>query len=285
MFTEKVEDAYKYLSSSIAIDGPLSTQTHTNYLVHGIADNKTQIINLCWCILGFFDTMEEIDMRIESTLGPDAVARDSLYRILCKRLWVNRSLSENQKINNRNPLLQEIIGHVLVHINRRKLILPLWLGETKGCRNPHFNANDTGIDLIAIGLFTKEFLPIIGEIKAYEKEPLNAFNIACEKFSEVQDGDYDDEIRRDLKNLSRNGGISIDDLANSIWMNKSNFGAIIGYDVNFQFDVATPCDRKNVRLQCPEKLYLISTAFEKMQTLFDYISETLVLLATSLGEK
>jgi hypothetical protein len=285
MLAQKVEDAYKYLSSTIVIDGPIFVGTHTNYLIHGITDDESQIENLCWCILGFFDTMEEIDMRIESSIGVGVVAKENLYRILCKRLKVDDNLSENQKKMNRNPLLQEIIGHVLIHINRRRQILPEWLGDTKGCRNPHLSVNDSGVDLIAIGLFTEEFLPIIGEVKAYEKEPLEGFNTACEKFSEVRDGEYDDEIRRDLKNLSRNGGIPTNDLANAIWMKKSNFGAIVGYDVDFQFDLASSCDREKVKSQCPDRLFLVSTAFYKMQLLFDHISAELVVLANSLGEE
>jgi hypothetical protein len=285
MIEKIVEEAYDQLSSTISVDGPIFVGTHFNFIVHGITDDETQIRNLCWCILGFLDTMEEIDMRIESSIGVGAKAKENLYRILCKRLNVDKPLIDEQITLNRNPLLQEIIGHVLVHIHKRRAILPRWLGEIRGCRNPHLNANDTGVDLVALGLFTDTYLPIIGEVKAYEKKPLFGFNLACEKFSQVRKGDYDDEIRGALKKLSKNGGISTNDLANAIWMDRSNFGAVVGYDIDFQFDVNHPCERKYVLAQHPDRLYLVSTGFYKMRKLFDHISDLLVELAISLGDE
>lgn len=281
MFADHIEEAYNNLAKSIQVVGPIRVDTHSTYLVSGIADNNNQLRCLCWCILGFLDTMDEIDMQLESTIGQGKTARDNLYKILCKRLGVDQSLSVEQKTSNRNPLIQEIIGHVLVHIHKRHPVLLHWLGDVKGCRNPHHSANDSGLDMVALGR-KEEYFPIVGEAKAYEQDPIGAFDRACKKFTELRRGDYDDELRGCLKILSRNGGITDEELANCIWVDKSNFGAVIGFDICYEFDPNNACDRSNVTSQPAGRLYLISTAFSKMIEMFDRISIILVELANSL---
>jgi hypothetical protein len=284
MIEKTVDDSYAYLCETIRVIGPIDVGSHKNFIVTGIADDNKQLYSLCWCILGFLDYVDEIEMKIESVIGDGTKARDNLCRILNKRFGVEKKLTESQKRLNRNPLIQEIIGHVLIHLHRRKPIFPEFLGDAIVCRNPHLSANDTGVDLIALASLASCYFPVIGEIKAYEKEPIDGFNIACEKFSQVRKGEYDDEIRGALKRLSIKGGVTNDDLANSIWVDSSKFGAIVGYDINYSFDTNSSCQKENVTEQNPSTLYLVSTSYKNMFGLFDDITQTLVALANSLGE-
>lgn len=289
---DKVSCALDELAGSVRVIGPVSVTNHINYVVTGLVDTCEQKISLCWCILSFIGGIIESDMSIDSAIGEGSTATDNLTRILEKRLDVGKPLTCAQKERKRDPLIQELISHVLLLIHQRQEMLPEWLGRIYAISKPHLSPNDSGIDLIAIGSVDGNPVPIIGEVKAYEKDPWGGLDKACSKFTEVHNGDYDDEIRGCLKSLSKAGklGFTNEDLANSIWREKSHFGALVGHDCQFaanrnnHVDIDFSCNRAEVLKQDPKTLFFISSPFQSMRSLFDAIVGQLVTLANELSE-
>jgi hypothetical protein len=282
-FEDQVSKAINELAVSVQIRGPFRTENHTNYIVTGLADTGDQLSNLCWCLLGFVGRIYEFDLTIDSVIGEGVTARENLLRALEKRLRVNRILTEEQKAKNRDALLQELIAHVLVQVHRRQKKVPEWLGDVKACRPPHLLANDPGIDLIAIGESEGKTFPVIGEIKAYETDPIGGLAEACDKFTQVQNGEYDDEIREAIKGMDTNRSFSRQQLADNIWAGLGRFGALVGHDADHSCDDRTCSSRQAIIAQDSERLFFIASPYRTMRLSFDKISDEMVRLANGLG--
>jgi hypothetical protein len=234
--------------------------------------------------LGFVGRVYEVDLSIDSAIGEGTTARDNLLRALEKRLSVNDNLSDEQKERNRDPLIQELIAHALVLVHQRQLKVPEWLGDVSACKPPHLSANDSGLDLIAIGETRGNAFPVIGEIKAYERDPIGGFAIACEKFTQVRDGEYDDEIREAIKGMDRDRRFSKQQLADNIWSGMGRFGALVGHDADYSCEDETCSSRQSIIAQDSDRLFFIVSPFRTMRLLFDSISNEMVRLANTLGE-
>lgn len=281
----KVSRALDSLAASVQILGPIPAGKHTNYVVTGLADTAEQRIELSWCILGFMGGIFEVDLSIDSAIGEGAQACENLMEILKKRLSVGKILTDEQKERNRDPLLHELICHVLILIHRRRSILPKWLGEIQSCRPPHLSANDSGLDLMAMGVEGNNPFPVIGEAKAYEKAPLEGFNTACAKFTQVVQGEYNDEIREALKkSLDLSQQFTKEQLAANIWVDIGRFGALVAHDLGHDFDVNAPCNKSEVVKQDPARLFFVTSPFSGMRGLFDSLTDKLEILTKSLGE-
>jgi hypothetical protein len=280
----KVSCALDNLTVSIQVLGPISTGKHITYVIIGLADTTEEIIDLCCCILGFLGGIIEVDLSIDSAIGEGMQASDNLMKVLRHRLHVGEVLTDEQKKKNRDPLLHELICHVLVLIHQRCSILPAWLAEIQSCRPPHLSANDSGLDLVALGVEKGTPLPIIGEAKAYEKDPLNGLDAACEKFTQILQGEYNDEIREALKkSLDVSHHFTKEQLAANIWLDIGRFGALVAHDQEHGFDVNAPCTKPQVLKQDPKRLFFIASPFSSMRKLFDNLTDVLKALAESLG--
>ena len=282
-FDPEVANALDRLTASARVIGPIHTDTHTTYVLKGLADTDEQITDLCWCILGFLAGAFLRDLSIDSAIGHGEQARANLSQILKKRVRVGEALTDKQKADSRNPLLHELISHTLLAIHRKKSILPEWLAKVQACRPPHVSANDSGPDLIAIGAEDDTPFPIIGEAKAYEKDPLRGLGDACEKFTQVRIGEYNDELRTALRDLPSAVPFSKEELAASIWKDIGRFGALVGHDRSFGFDIDAPCTKSEVLKQDPKRLFFIASPYNSMRGLFDELADRLSDLAESLG--
>jgi hypothetical protein len=287
VFEQQVEASYCLLSDSVSVDGPCNANSHTAYIISGLSDTPEQVESLCWCILGFLDEVDEVDLKLRSIIGTGEQASKNLKNALDTYFDIteNTESIEASKFTKRNALIAEIISHILVHLHHRKNILTNWIGDVAGCRSPHLNANDGGIDLIALGFINARYLAAIGEAKAYKSDPVGGFNKACEKFSQVREGIYNREIRGALKHLCVTQGLTQDELAKNIWETTSNFGAFVSYDQSVQFDASQPIERSEVKKQPADRLFLLATPYENMEEVFDAISNNLLSLANSLGEQ
>lgn len=282
----EVDHALNELAISAQVHGPVVTERHTNYFINGIVDTPEQFQNLCWCLLGFFGSALQIDFRIDSAIGTGDQATNNLIQVLQKRLYISRIITKAQKERNRDPLLQELITHALVLIHQRAEKTAEWLGNVRACRKPHLNPNDSGIDLIAIGLDGAGAFPIIGEMKAYEKDPPGGLREACIKFTEVRNGEHNDEIRSALMDLNKDALFTKDQLADNIWTSGGKYGAVVGHDnhPNYAIDINFTSAAAEVICHPPERLFFICTPFENMRSFFDAITIQLVQCALELGE-
>lgn len=278
-----VDTAYNKLLTNIVVEGPHITSTHRSYIIQGLIETPEQIQYLCWCILGFLDEVDEIDLKINSIIGKGEQISKNLKQDLATYfdIGINPPPSQESKDRKRNPLIAEMITHVLVHVNRKKRLFSDWIGDVIACRNPHLSTNDGGLDLIALGCIDKNYISTIGEVKAYENEPSRGFSEACKKFTAVREGVYNREIRGVLSRLSVRGGLSKEELAKNIWKTKSNFGVFVSFDKKVQFNIKKDSNYEEVKKQPPERLFLMVTPYPNMKTLFDSISDQLLTLASS----
>lgn len=289
---QEIHRALDELAESVRVIGPVKVERHVNYVVTGLADTCEQKTNLCWGILAFIGGVIELDFTLDSIIGEGSIAVENLKNALKKRLEIGKPLSLSQKKSKRDSMLQELISHVLLVIQQRQEKFSLWSGTIQAISRPHLSPNDSGIDLIAIGMFPNGPVPVIGEVKAYEKDPWGGLDKACVKFTQVNDGDYDDEIREALKSLSKakEPGFTKQQLANNIWREQGRFGALVGHDCQFgsddldHIDINFSCNRAEVLKQNPERLFFISSPFTTMMALFDSISDELATLANQLAE-
>ena len=287
-FEKQIEIAYSILVASVTSEGPHDTGTHKAYVIRGLAETPEQLVSLCWCILSFLDKVNEVDFKLESIIGSVEQAGKNLKNALATYFDIGVELAPSQesKDRKRNPLIAEFISHILVHIHREKSIFPAWIGEVQGCKNPHSNVNDGGLDLIALGNIDSKFLPALGEVKAYEDDPAKGLNDACKKFTQIRNGIYNQQIRGALSSLNIKQGLSKEALAANIWERTSNFGAFVSFDQQNQFDITKHINRNHVKIQPPDRLFLIVTPYTNMEKLFDRISDTLLSLANSFdGQK
>ncbi len=283
-FEDEVNLSLEKLANSVQVQGPIRTANHITYVVTGLADNDDQLTSLCWCILGFLIRAISIDFAIDSSIGEGERAAQNILQSLRKRLKIEEDLTDEQKSRNRDPLLQELVAHLLLAIHHRNNALPDWLAEVQSLHPPHLNPHDSGLDLIAIGVEDERPFTIIGEVKAYETDPLGGFNQACVKFSQVRRGEYNDEIRPAMVSLSSRTHFSKDDLAANIWVNEGRFGAIVGHDGDHGFNVNRACEGGEVSKQDPERLFFITSPYRSMKVLFDNIAGELCRLARTLGD-
>ncbi|RLI53109.1 MAG: hypothetical protein DRP09_16505 [Candidatus Thorarchaeota archaeon] len=284
-FEQEISSALIKLAASVQVTGPICTASHRSYIVTGLADTDEQMTNLCLCLLGFIGGIFEVDLSIDSAIGTGAQASDNLIKILKKRLSIDQTLTARQKERNRDPLVQELISHTLVLIHQRKPLFPEWLADIQSCRPPHLSANDPGLDLIAVANEDGNPFPVIGEVKAYEKNPLGGFGTACVKFTQVRQGEYNDEIREAIKkSLDINSQFTKQQLADNVWITIGRFGALVGYDSNYRFDENKPSTQSEVIAQDTKRLFFISSPYNSMRVLFDTLVDYLVELANNLGQ-
>jgi hypothetical protein len=222
-----------------------------------------------------------MDMRIDSAIGEGEQAEANLLNVLRNRLDVDKELTKLQRVSKRDPLLQELIAHALLLVHRRQGHFNLWLGQLRALRPPHLSANQPGLDLIAVGVHDGALAPLIGEVKAKEEPPLEAFCEACEKFSQVRKGEYDDELREAIKAMDC--GLTKQELADNIWVSKGRFGAVLGHDRKHGFDPARASEASEVLEQPSDRLFLVASPFRCMRDYFDALSLELVRLAKVLG--
>lgn len=279
---EAVTKAIDELALSMQVIGPCVTDTHVCYVVRGISETPEQTENLCWCLLGFVGRIFEMDLTIDSAIGVGTQAEANLMDALKKRLDVGKELTKEQKESKRDPLLQELIAHALLLIDHSQLQLQACFGDLQALRPPHLSVNDSGLDLIAVGVQDQLLVPLVGEAKAKESTPLEGFRKACEKFSQVRRGEYNDELRQALKAMDC--GFTKDQLANSVWLSSGRFAAIVGHDAEHAFDTGRPSEAKEVVEQPSDRLFLITSPFESMRQYFDLLSCMLVRLAGQVGE-
>lgn len=280
---ERMETAIAELAQTIEVSGPHGTETHTCYVVRGLSETPGQMESLCWCLLGFVGQVFEMDLRIDSVIGAGSQAQENLMDALRKRLDVGKDLTYDQKKSKRNPLLQELIAHTLVVVHQHAPKLLEWLGEVVALRRPHLSPNDSGLDLIAASWVDDKLFAAIGEVKAYENDPFGGLSVACTKFTQVDQGQYNDEIRGALRDMDC--GFTRQELADNIWLSTGRFCALVGHDADCPFDEAEPSSSGEVRSQPAERLFFVASPFRSMREFYDAVAVTMVELAQLLGEE
>lgn len=284
---DEVNRALDELAVSVNVLGPNSVASHTNHIVSGLAETPEQIKNLCWCLLGFIGDIFNTDLQIDVAIGYGAQATSNLINTLQNRFSISKVLSDEQKERDRDPLLHELIAHVLILIHRRRSILPEWLGDVIACKPPHLNVNSPGLDLIALASENHTPYSIIGEMKAKEKKPSVGLIVACTKFTQMRQGEYNDELRQFYKGINPELGFSRQQLADNIWISESKFGAVIGHDSheNYALDIDFSSRSETVLAQPSDRLFLICTPYERMRDMFDTLVIQITQLALELGNE
>jgi hypothetical protein len=277
----QVKQSIETLSTSISIKGPFETGHHINFIVSGLCDNDEQLEQLCWILLSFIGEICTKDLEIISVIDAGLGKGFDLKTEICKAMKNNWLIPANEidiheredKITkNRNPLIFELIAHTLLILQKENSSLSFAGAVPKQIRPPHINANEPGIDLIAI-VEKDEILPLIGEMKAYETDPGNGLIIACQKFNEVNEGKHNPEIRRTLRDQLSD--YPKERISQKMWETEGLFSAVIGSDSEHSKKPGFSSRSDVVKnVECKTLLF-IATPFIEMNILFERIIQVL----------
>ena len=284
---ENISKALFEIAQDIQISEPFCTSLHTNYFISNLIDNEKQRGNLCWVILGQLGNMYDNDLKIRSTidagLGKGNILKENLFNAL-KNAWLITSdhLTTDQIKNERDPLILELIAHVILIIQRDNLALQFDNIKPEYVRPPHSKANQGGLDMIVLSKKDGKFIPFLGEIKAYKNDPKTGLIDACKKFQEINLGVHNTEIRSYFCSLQVPEEIK-QQISLSFWSNQSNLSAFVGHNKTsiVENDFCSSSEYvKNVK--CSRLLY-ISTPFENINQLFEFIVIKLENCINELG--
>lgn len=287
VFESKVRNAFLEIASTISISQPYPTPHHINYFVNNLANNESQINNLCWAILGFvgkiFDKDQKIRTTIDAGLGVGEKLKENLSDTL-KLAWLRKAddLTREQILKERNPFLLELIAHVILKIQKEEVALRFDNINPEYIRSPHSKANETGLDIIVLSNRNGQFTPLLGEVKAYKDDPKAGFTEACKMFRDINSGLHNTEIREYFCNLNLTGGIK-QKISENFWTNQSSFSALIGHNNTSSLanDYQTQSDYAR-EVEC-SNLFLVSAPFQEMDELFELLIITMEKHIDELG--
>lgn len=282
----KIKKALEDLSLSLEEEGPFPTPKHLNHFIRGICSNPNQLTNICWVILGFYASVCEARFTIINTIegvnGTGKLLCDNIRSAMVKesRIIPCTEIDNPSKIdNNRNPLIYELIIHVLLYVINHKRQPIFQKFDLIDVAPPHTNANTQGIDLLGVIKVDGKYLPFIGEMKAYENDPKRGFADACRIFISVNKGEHNTQIKSEYKNFD---AFTREELANNIWSENGVFSAFIGNEECYTISSTYQSNAKNVNdTQC-HTLINCSTPFESMKIMFENIVTTLYICLSEL---
>lgn len=289
---EKVREAIGRLAQQITVEGPFVTDRHTNYLVTGLTDRtcadpvdsgEPPICCLCWCLLSLLGLLYEADLSINTLIiGQGHQARENLEEAIRHHLRSDEDLDVEQIERSRDPLIHELIAHVLLLAHRERNLIPLWLNNLQNMRMPHLATNNQGIDLIGFSIAGGEAMPTLGEMKAYEDDPWGGLSDACSKLDEIRKGLHNTEIRGALKSMNFNNDRG--QLASNIWMDVGPFGAVIGFDAGCDINIQRQSRAQIVIDQPADRLFFIAIPYDQMRDSFEEIIRILLEQARSVEQ-
>ena len=282
-----VDMALSEIANTIIISPPHCTPYHINYFINNLLNDEKQINNLCWVILGLvgkiFNRNQKIRTTIDAGLGTGEILVMNLSNAL-ESAFLIRSNGKNRKkiINERDPLILELIAHVILLIQKEKPSLQFDNINPEYIRPPHSKVNEGGLDIIVLSNRNGQLIPLLGEVKSFKDDPKAGFIDACKMFRAINLGKHNTEIRDYFSNLNTPEETK-QKLSSNFWTNQSNFSAFIGHDDSNGFANHYCSKSKHVKgIKC-SNLFLISTPFRNMDTLFEEIISTLEKCLNELG--
>ena len=186
------------------------------------------------------------------------------------------------KTKTRDPWIWEGISHLIVHLSRYSpnYHSPGSILATTGIK---LKINDSGMDLIGIYKGTKAGV-VIGESKAYSKDPAGGVTDAANKLSEVDQLRREDEIRAAVSDLTDSlEAKDFDDFHGEFWHHERNFIPAICCDRDSELNWSRKRKVLN-QLDPPlNRKILLPLVFEDVRNSFDFISDVMRAYPTHVG--
>jgi len=279
-----IERSLELLRETVEVE-PVSVDTHQLVRITGIDQSRECLMALAIYCVGQIAKAIQVNLEIRADLlGDNSDARIQLARDVYSVIGEdNSSLTDKQKRDERDPWLFEAISHLIVHLSRiKRELLPV--GTLIALTMAHCSAKEKGLDLVAV-YFDKELGLGIGESKAKEDDPSRGLREAIGKFSDVDRGEYDAQIR-EIVGLMRYA-LSAEyqeQITPAFWKNERAYLPILGYSSNRRPRWILP--RKSLeKLAVPSThRILMPLAIDEFRTFFDKLSDAMRCYLKSLGE-
>lgn len=170
--------------------------THVVLTITGLNRSPDCLRDLAVYCVGQITKAVQVNLEIRSDLlGLDNEdAREQLIRDVCSVIGEDHdALTNEQKEDERDPWLVEALSHLFVHLSTRNPhFLPV--GQLICLMPMHGHVKEPGLDLVAAYVNVDVGLGI-GESKAWENNPSGGLRSAAGKFSDVDLGSYDSDLR------------------------------------------------------------------------------------------
>ncbi len=284
---ELCEEALNCLSDTLRFE-LFTEQTHCYIKVEDINDSKTKKY-LSIYLVNIAAQLIQINLDIWAGLFDEKSCHLDVRKSLTNIIGEDNSICEQEKTTKRNPWILECISHLLLNLVRSNSVICdclLPYGRLHGLEIVHKSANEPGLDLI--GLYETDSIGIcIGETKAYEKSPSKGLKDAFQKFHQVENGDYDSDIRAFISNIRYSLDREIQNkISGSFWRNERRYYPTIGYsnerkprwNQNREYI-------KSLEISCDKKI-IIPLSICDFRDFFDDIAENmrLIVLAWEGGQ-
>lgn len=190
--------AVQYLSGSLTTKS-FETTSHRTIIVSGWDYNQSAKHAIAVYLVGLracaVDAALNIRAQIEDTTRDRNELITNVLSIVGKH---NRSLTPQQKQDERNPWIAEGIWHLCMLIStNRPEIHPL--GLVIALNYPHVSTKDHGVDVVTIYETKMSFGLSIIESKAYKLDPNGAISSAVEFFRAVDRDEHALRIRQTIQ--------------------------------------------------------------------------------------
>ena len=186
------------------------------------------------------------------------------------------------KTRTRDPWIWEGISHLVVHLSR---YVPSYHspGSVLATTGVKLKINDSGMDLIGIYKGANVGV-VIGESKAYSKNPTSGISDAANKLREVDQLRRDDEIRAAVSDLTDLlDAEDSDEFRGEFWHHERNFIPAICCDRDSELNWSRKRKVLN-QLDPPlNRKILLPLVFEDVRNSFDFISDVMRAYPTHVG--
>jgi hypothetical protein len=266
--------------TSVAID------THRLLTVTGIDCSAECLRDLAIYCVGQIAKAVQVNLQIKADLLgiEDQDARNQLIRDVYSVIGDNNdALTNEQKRDERDPWLFEALSHLFVHLSiRNEDFLPV--GRLIGLMPSHRSVKEQGLDLIAV--YVGDAVGFgIGESKAWENDPSGGLLSAADKFSKVDLGGYDPDLRAAAGIMRHAMPVEHQNqMTGAFWRGERAYLPFIGYSSNN--NPRWTSEREALRsLGVPSTHRLLfPTPLENFRHFFDCLADEMRVYLSSLKE-
>jgi hypothetical protein len=251
--------------------------THRLLTINGIDCSKECLHDLAvYCVGQIAEAVQaNLDIRADLLGIEDAEALTQLLSDVHSMIGQNNDvLSYEQKRDGRDPWLFEALSHLFTNLSTRNPdFLPV--GRLIGLMPTHSKVTEQGLDLVAIYAGIEVGLGI-GESKKRENDPSGGLREAAEKFTDIDSGNYETDLRKAVGLMRQVMPTEYkDQLTGAFWKNERAYLPFIGYDS--RLNPRWTSEREALRLlQVPvsHKL-LIPLPIDNLRGFFDDLADAM----------
>jgi hypothetical protein len=262
------------------------TGTHRLLTITGVDCSAECLRDLAVYCVGQIAKAVQVNLQVKADLlGFDnRDAREQLipdvYSVIGEN---NNALTAERKTDERDPWLFEALSHLFVHLSVRNAgFLPV--GRLIGLIPTHKSVKEQGLDLLAV--YAGDAVGFgIGECKARENDPSGGLLEAVRKFSDIDSGGYNSDLRSTAGMMRESMPLEYrDQMTGAFWREERAYMPFIGYSSSHHPRWA--CDRQTLMcLGVPATHRLLfPMPLENFRDFFDRLADEMRAYLSSLEQ-